>query len=332
MSAPESVPDYRGLVGASLLSGSGCALAVVVVGWARLLSTGRYPTAAGDVAFSVLYGGVLATVLFAPFLLAVLVVVADPSLRTVAGGAVLVYAVDLAVTVWQSGLVRFPTDVRLVVLAVPLPRVGTLLAVATAVWLAYHGGYDRLAAATGEADQHPLFASVADRSLAPALSLKRGLLAVGLGGLVSAGGLVAAGWLSDALRALGRPESGDVTRVVVRPAPFVDVGVSLGQLPVEWLVAASFLLAVLCVTGPRLEPRDLLKGVAVVIAVQVPLAVLSASGLAGRGGPLAAVQGASPAPVEDAILLAGIAVAVWLAYEDGLETLEHRTRSGRLLE
>lgn len=332
MPSPESLPDYRGLVGASLLSGSCCALAVLTVGWARLLSTSRYPTAAGDVAFSVLYGGAVATVLFAAYLLAVLVVVADPSPRNAAGGAVLVYTVDLAVTVWQSGLVRFPTDVGLAVLAVPLPRVATLLAVATAVWFAYHDGYERLAAAAGDADQHPLFASVADRQLAPALSARRALVSVGLGGLISAGGLVAAGWFGDVLQNIGRPESGDVTRVVIRPAPFVDVGIPLDQLPVEWLVSASFLLAVLFVTGPRLEPLDLLKGVGVVLLVQGPLALLSASEFAGRAGPLAAVQGASPALVEDVVLLAGIAVAVWLAYHGGLETVQYRPRSGTLLE
>lgn len=315
------------LVGAAVLSGVFCAVAVLAIGWGRLLSTGRYPTAAGDVVLSVVFAGTLATVLFVPFLLAVLLVVSGPSLRTVAGGVALVYVVDLLVTVGQSPRVGPVSAVELAVLAVPLPRVTTFLAVATGVWLAYHGGYERLAEATGDADQHPLLAHVPDRSIGPSLSLQRGLVVAGISGFLAAGGLVVARWVSDVLRTIGRTDSAEVTRVVIRPSPLVDVGISPDQLPIQWLVAASFVLAVLFVTGPRLRARDLLKGVAVVLGVQAPLAVLSAAEPSSSASSLLVGTEAAPTPLEDVVLLTGIAVAVWLAYHGGFELLEHRTRS-----
>lgn len=287
-----------------------CAVAVLAVGWGRLLSTGRYPTAVGDVVLSLVYAEGLTAVLFVPFLLAVLLVVTGPSPRTVAGGAGLVYVVDLLVTVGQSPAVGPFSSVDLAVLAVPLPRVATFLAIATGVWLAYHGGYERLTAAAGDADQHPLLANVPDRRIGPALSLQRGVVVAGLTGFLGAGGLVVAREVADFLQSIGHPEPTGVTRVVIRPSPLVDVGVPLNQLPSQWLIVASFLLAVLFVTGPRLEARDLLKGVAVVLAVQMPLALLAASGRSSRTVDAVAGTESVLSPLADVILLAGIAAAV----------------------
>lgn len=322
----------RRLVGAALLSGVLCAVAVTAVGLGRLLSTGWYPGAIGDVVLPVVYGGTLATVLFVAFLLAVLLVVADPSLRTVAVGAGLVYVVDLVVTLGQTPAVGPPSGIELAVLAVPLPRVATLIAVATGVWLSYQGGYERLAEAAGDADQHPLFALVSDGVIAPALPLQRGVVVAGLSGFLAAGGLVVAGWVSDVLQSIGRPDSTGVTRVVIRPTPLVDVGVPLDQLPLQWLIATSFVLGVLCVTGPRLRARDLLKGVAVVLGVQAPLALLSPTEPSGSASELVAGTEAAVTPLADVILLTGIAVAIWLAYHGGLEPLESRIRTKTLPE
>lgn len=319
----------RRLVGAALLAGVLCAVAVTAVGWGRLLSMGRYPGATGDVVLSVVYGGALATVLFVPFLLAVLLVIADPSLRTVAVGAGLVYVVDLVVTLGQMPAVGPLSGIELAVLAVPLPRVATFLAVAAGVWLTYHGGYERLAVAAGDAEQHPLLAHVPDRVIAPALPLQRGFVVAGIAGFLAAGGLVVAGGVSDVLQEIGRPDATGVTRVVIRPSPLVDVGVPLDQLPLQWLIAASFVLAVLFVTGPRLRSRDLLKGVAVVLCVQAPLALLSTTEPSSSALELVAGTEAAVTPLADVILLTGIALAVWLAYHGGFEPLEYRIRTER---
>lgn len=332
MTLQSSDVPFRRLVGGAVLAGVLCAVAVTAVGWSRLLATGRYPRVTGDVVLSVVYAGALATVLFVPFLLAVLPVVADPSLRTVAGGAGLVYVVDLLVTVGQTPRVGPLSDVELAVLAVPLPRVATLVAIATGVWLAHHGGYERLAAAAGDADQHPLLAHVPDRPIGPSLSLQRGLVVAGIAGFLGAGGLVVTRWVSEVLQSIGRTGSTEVTRIVIRPSPLVDVGVSLGQLPIQWPIAATFVLAVLFVTGPRLRASDLLKGVAVVLVVQAPLALLSTTGPSVSALDLLAGTEAAPTPLADVILLTGIAVAVWLTYHGGLETIEHRTHSETLAE
>lgn len=322
-----SSPDYRRLLGASVLAGVLCVVAGLAVAWGRLLSSGTYPVGVPEIAFAVAYGGALATVLLVPFLLAVLVVVGAPSLRTAAGGAVLVYAVDLALTAGQFTSTGVPTGVGLPLLAVPLPRVATVLAVATGVWLAHHGGYGRLAAAAGDAAQHPLLALVADRRIGPDLSLQRGLVAASVAGVVAAASLVVARGVRDLLRDVARPAPSDTTRVVIGTDPSANVGIPPSQFPVEWLVASSFLLAVLFVTGSSLRARDLLKGVGVVLGVQVPVRLSTAGDSTGDTAGLTASADPALAPLGDVILLVGIAVAVWLAYHGGLETLAHRTRS-----
>jgi hypothetical protein len=301
------------------------AAALVALSWGRLLLTGDAPDAPGEILVGVSTGVILATVAFVPFLLAVLLVVASPSRRSVAGGAALVYVVDLSLTVGQALPNSIP--VGFVVLAVPLARVATFLAVATAVWLAFHGGYDRLASAAGEADQHPLFATVADRRIGPALSLQRGLVAAGLAALVGAGGLVLAGGVADLFRTVAR--SGTGSAIVVFPRAQVwNVGIPPARLPREWLFEASFLLGVLFVTGPRLGSRDLLKGIAVVFGVQSTAALLPALVPPFRPVDLWAASGPLLSPLSDVVVLVGIAVAVRLAVHAGPGTLRRRSRSG----
>lgn len=333
MSVPK--PGKRRLVGAALLTGGLLAVAFVAFHMGRLLLAGSSPGTASETILGVLAGGTLSTAWFVPLVLAVLLVVAGPSRRTVAGGAVLVYVVHLVLTVvravWTGALGGVPGSVPggidPVVLAVPLPIVATFLAVATAVWLAYGGGYERLVAATGDADQHPLFAVVADERIGPSLSLQRGLVAAGVGALVGVGGLVLAGGIADLLQAFARsgvaePGTTQITRIPAR-----GVGIPLTRLPVEWLLVASFLLAVLFVTGPRIWPRDVLRGIAVIFAVQSAVELLPALLSPDRPLELRAASGPILAPVGDAILLVALAVAVWLAFHGGLETLRNSAGS-----
>lgn len=324
MPVPESEPGSRRLLGAATLAAALTAVGFVALNWSRMPSTDGYP--AGDIVLGVVSGGALTTVAYVPFLLAVLIVVAGPSRRAVAGGAVLVYVFDLLLIVGQTFLT--PVGIGFTVLAVPLVRVVALLAVATAVWLAYHGGYERLVSATGNADQHPLFAIVADEQIGPALSLQRGLVVAGLAAIVGAGGLVLVGGIENLLRAVVRLETAGSTTIVFRQGQTTSVGIPLARLSAQWLVEASFLLAVLFVTGPRLGARDLLKGVAVVFGVQSTLALLPALVPPFRPVYLLAASGPVLAPLDDVILLFGIAAAVWLAFHGGLETLQHQTRWG----
>ncbi|MFC6726355.1 hypothetical protein ACFQE1_18705, partial [Halobium palmae] len=148
--------SQRRLLGAALLAGVSIAVVFVAFSWSRLfLTNGSFDGAAG-VVLGVLIEGTVATAWFVPFLLAVLIVLATPSRRTVAIGAALVYGVGLLSIVGRTLLGGVPVGIEPVVLAVPLASVANFLAVATAVWLAYHGGYERLAAAVGSLDRHPL--------------------------------------------------------------------------------------------------------------------------------------------------------------------------------
>lgn len=328
MSVPESDPDSRRLLGAAILAGVLIAVGFVTVSWSRLLLTGRFSAEAGEIVLGVVSGGVLATAAFVPFLLAVLVVVADPSLRAVTGGAVLVYVCDLLVTVGRPFLTGSPGGIELTVLAVPLVRVVIFLAVATAVWLAYHGGYERLVSAAGNADQHPLLAIVADERIGPSLSLQRGLVVAGLAAIVGAGGLVLVGEIGAFLRAVARSETAGSTAVMFHQGQTVRVGISLAQLPTQWLFEASFLLAVLFVTGPRLGLPDLCKGIAVVFGVQSTVTLLPALLPPFRPVELWTASGPVLTPLGDVVLLCSVAVAVWLAFHGGLETLQHHIPGG----
>jgi hypothetical protein len=273
--------------------------------------------------FSVFIGAIAATVKFIPFLLAVLLVVERPSRRTVAFGGVLIYGVELTLTVSQTIMSGFPGRIGLSVLAVPLPRVVVFLSIALAVWLAYHDGYERLVSILGGATQHPLFAMVADNRIGPALTLRRGLVTAGLAAIVGAGGLVLVGGLSDLLGAIAR--AGGSAPAVIPREYFWAVGIPVDRLPNRWAFEASFLLGILFVTGPRLLPRDLIKGLAVVLGVQSAVKLLPA--LLPPVQPVYLFGPSSPglAALQDATVLVGIAAAVWLAFHGGLETLHSHT-------
>ncbi len=323
--APESDPGSRQLFRAALLAGVSTAAVFVTFFWGRLLLTGDAPQGAGEVVVGVVTGVTVATLGFVPFLLAVLAVVTSPTRRSVAGGALLVYVVDLVLLVARTSLSGFPGELEPVALAVPLSRVALVLAVATAVWLAYHGGYERLAS-TVDADQHPLFAFVADKRIGPCLSLQRGVVAAALAALVGAGGLVLAAGIGDLLRTVAQSGPAGGPTIVVPQGQVWNVGISLAQLPEQWLFEASFLLAVLFVTGPRLGFRDLSKGVVVVFGVQSTVRLLPAFVPPSRPVDLWAASGPVLTPLSDAVVLFGIAVAVRSAW-DGPEALRKPTRS-----
>jgi hypothetical protein len=308
------------------------AIIFVTFSWGRLFLTGDSPEAAGRVLIGILTGVAVATAGFVPFLLAVLAVVASPNWRSVAGGTLLVYVVDLSVLVGRAILSGVPEQLGLVVLAVPLSRVAIFLAIAVAVWLAYHGGYERLSAAAGRTDQHPLFALVADKRIGPNLSLQRGLVVAGLASLVGAGGLALAGGTSDILRTIARSRTTGGVTVVAPQGVVWNVGIPLSQFPELWLFEASFLLSVLFVTGPRLRVRDLLKGIAVVFGVQSTVKLVPALLLSSRPLELWAVSGPVLTPMGDAFLLFGIAVAVRLAFHGNPGTLRRFMPSTTVFE
>ncbi|GAA0212456.1 hypothetical protein GCM10009000_029050 [Halobacterium noricense] len=250
---------------------------------------------------------------FAPFLLAVVGVVARPTPRVVAGGVALVYGVDLLATLGGALATGFPGSVGPAVLAVPLSTVASLLAIAVAVWLTYHGGYDRLAAAAEGADRHPLFAALPETRLGPELPVKRGLVAAGLGALVGASGLVAADGIVELLRTATRAGAGSSISVTVSGAWVWNVGIPASQFPIEWLSEASFLLAVLFVTGRRTSVRDLGKGIAVILGVRFATVLVPALVAPGRPLDPWAPSGPALASLGDVFLLVGVAVAVRLA-------------------
>jgi hypothetical protein len=333
VSVHDSDPTRARLLGAAVLAGVPTAVASVGLAWSRLVLTNR-PVGGGDL--TVLVGAVTgvigATVASVPFLLAVLFVVTRPTRRSLLAGALLVYVGDVLTAVGQRLLTGVQTGVDLTVLVVPLTRVVALFAIATATWLAYHGGYERLVAATGDATQHPLFAVVADERVGPALSLQRALVAAGVAALVGAGGLVAVGAVGSLVDALTRSVTGGSGVVVGSRAWVRDVGISLPRLPRRWLFEASFLLAVLFVTGPRLRGRDLLKGLAVVFGVQSTVFLLPMLRPPFRPVYLFGAPGPILTPLTDASLLVGVAVAVWLGGHGGLARLGQATGVGSLAE
>ena len=328
MTVPDADPGVRQLLGAGLLAGVLVGMAAIPVSWGRLFLTNRVAAGVGEVVLGIVTGAALTTAALVPFLLAVPIVVAGPSRRAVAGGAVLVYGLDILSTVGLAFLDGFPAGVELTVLAVPLPEVARFLAVAAAVWLAYHGGYERLVAAAGNPDQHPLFAIVADRRIGPALPLQRALVAAALAALVGAGGLVVAGGVADLLRTVTRPGLSGAAPIVFSRVELWNVGIPPARLPVQLLFEASFLLAVLFVTGPRVGLEGLAKGVAAVFGVQSTVLLLPA--LVPPFRPVFIWDSPGPilTPLGDALLFLGVAVAVWLAVHDGLGTLTNPIRSG----
>ena len=316
MSVPDTSLDSQRLLRAVLPASLVFGVASTTLALLRAVPSGDPTELLGVSPLPVVVGVGLATVTAVPLLVALLLVITAPSRRVAVTGAGLVYAVDLVSVVGSRLLTPRGPDLGLAVLALPLARPVTVLAVATAVWLAYHGGYERLAELTGEAVRHPLFAQIDDTHLGPGLTLRRGLVAVGVAGLVGAGGLVATGGLYDLLVAVGRlgtVGSGTVAFPARNPG---EVGVPLARLPARWLVEASVLLAVLFVAGPRRSTRDLLKGLGLLVGVQSAVILVPAFlppvdpvFLLGARGPLATA-------LPDAILLVGLAVGVRLLGRD----------------
>jgi hypothetical protein len=316
MSVRDSAPGSRSLLRAVLPASLLVATGSTVLALRRALPTRDPAELLGVAPLPVVVGVGLATVTAVPFLLALLLAVTTPSRRVAAAGAGLVYAVDFVAAVGSRLLGPEGPGPGLGVLALPLPRAITVLAVATAAWLAYHGGDERLAEWTEDAGRHPLFARLAGTHLGPGLTLRRGLVAAGVAGLVGAGGLVATGGLYDLLVAVGRLGTAGSGTVAFPARPPGEVGIPLARLPARWLGEASVLLAVLFVAGPRCATRDLLKGLGLLVGVQsavilVPafLPPVDSVYLLGARGPLAAA-------LPDAILLVGLAVGVRLLGRD----------------
>lgn len=316
MSVPDASLDSQRLLRAALPASLLVGVASTALALLRAVPSRDPAELLGVSPLPVVVGVGLATVTAVPFLVALLLAVTTPSRRVAAAGAGLVYAVDFVAAVASRLLTPRGPDLGLGVLALPLPRAVTVLAVATAVWLAYDGGYERLAGWTGDAVRHPLFAQMDGTWLGPGLTLRRGLVAAAVAGLVGAGGLVATGGLYDLLVAVGRlgtAESGTVAFPARDPG---EVGVPLGRLPVRWLIEASVLLAVLFVAGPRCSARDLLKGLGLLVGVQSAVILVPAFlppfepvYLLGARGPLVAA-------LPDAILLVGLAVGARLLGRD----------------
>jgi hypothetical protein len=316
MSVPDTPLDTRQLLRSVLPASLLVAVASTVLALLRAFRPADPTDLLGLSPGPVVVGVILSTVTTVPFLLALLLVVTTPSRRVAVAGAGLVYAVGLTAAAASRVVVARGPDLGLAVLALPLPRAATVLAVAAAVWLAYGGGTERLRTVVGGVPRHPLFAQIPDEELVPALTLRRGLLAAGLAGLVGAGGLVVAGGLHDVLTTLGRLGATESPTITFSESGLREVGVPLTDLPVEWLIEASFLLAVLFVAGPRCSPRNLLKGIGLLVAVQSAVILVPAFlppfepvFVLGARGPLVAA-------LPDAILLVGIAFAVRLSDAD----------------
>lgn len=328
MAPPALNPDLRRQLSVAVIAGAVTAIVFVTFSWGRLLVMERLPEGAGGIIFGVLTEWIWAIATFTPFLLAVLLVVADSSRRSVISGAIIVYVCGLLLTGSQLVLSNSPIGFDIVVLAVPLVRVVIFLAVATAVWLAYHGGYERLAAAVGNVDQHPLFAAIADVEIGPALSLQRGLVVACLAAFVGAGGLVLTGGIGELLRAVEQMNTAGAIGVTIPHDQVWRVGIQPERFPVEWLFEVSFLLAVLFITGPLLRARDFCKGVAVLFGVQSTVGLLPALVPPGRPVELWGASGPILSPLGDAMVLLGIAVAVWVSNTvDGRRSSPSHVRS-----
>lgn len=277
-------------------------------------------------------GGPVATVLFQfvgtlasnvvwylPYLLVVLLTVVEPTRRIVVGGAVILYSVDLLFT-WAARQ-AFAAETSLATFAGSLTIVFEYLAIATVVWVGYHGGYERLREALGDAQQHPLFAAIVDdRQLGRGVSIELALLAVVPAALVGALGLLFTGAVQRRLYDLAT-SGPNGPAVTINFGASTAAGVSTGQLPVEFALQASFLLAVLLVTGPQLARSDVLKGIAVIVGVESTVALLPTLLPPFRTVDLWAPDGPVMAPLAAVVPFLAIAAAVWLAFHDGREIL-----------
>jgi hypothetical protein len=92
----------------------------------------------------------------------------------------------------------------------------------------------------------------------------------------------------------------------------LNAGIPLEHTPVRWLFEASFLLAVLFVTGPRLGRRAIAKAIIVVFAVQSALELAPMVRPPFEPVYLLATPGPIFTPLGDIVLLCGIATALWI--------------------
>lgn len=310
MSTPGSVSGRRLLV-AALLAGlvvtaiySGVYTGVVVLGPAEVaLPLGGGPVA---VALTVLGTWLTEVLWYVPYLLVILRFVAEPSRENAVTGAIIIYAVGLLFAWLPSRTLG--TETTLATAVLPLGNVSTYVAVVTVVWLAHHGGMERLAAAVGRPPEHPVTTLGEDTWLTPDLHVQRGLLAAVVGALVSAGGQVLTGVLYEQVQSVATDGS-SVT--------LTNVGVPVGEFPAEVAFNAAFLLAVLLVTGPRLDRRAVLKATGLLVGVQMAVVLLWA--LVVPDLQLLPPGGQLLRPMAAVSTLVAIAAAVWLAFHDGIE-------------
>lgn len=313
VSVPEPELTRRRALAAAVLAGLAVAVLSTVVIWTQALLTREFALS-GPLLAGFLADGTFSLVWYAAFLLAVLFVVdGGVNRRTLTNGAALVYAVDLlpAVARAASGFGTLGPQV----LVVPLPAVGRYFAIAAAYWLASEGGYDGLRSALGN-PTHPLFEVVSDNRIAPGLPLGRAVVSAALAGAVAVAAAAGAGVLYDLLT----PEA-------ALQVSFARVGIPLEEAPRAWLFEAAWVLAVLLVAESRARARDLLTGLAVVFGVGVGVRLAPALLPPYGGVDLWAPSGPIMAPVADALLVVGVAVAVWLAFRGGIERLRSRGES-----
>lgn len=235
------------------------------------------------------------------YLIAVGAVVASATRRTVAVGAGLVYTVDLGVGALPYLVAG--TAVPLARLPIPLERVAAYLGVATVVWLAHHGGYERLTDAVGRRCRIATARATAD-PIGLGVSLRHGAVAVGLATLVGLGGVTVTEQLSTAVGTTGLGVYGTFS---------MAGGVSPAQLPGTVFARAAFLLGVVLVTRPRLRPRPLGGAVALVAGVEWAVAYLRIVRGVVPVVHVWAPQGPVVAPVAPVVTLGAIAATVRLA-------------------
>ena len=310
VSTPSTVSDRRLLVAALLAGVAVTAVFSSVYIGVLLLSPAdvAMPSGGGAVGLAMAVLGTWLTELVwsVPYLLVVLRFVAEPSRENALSGAVIIYAVGLLLA-WFSTQ-TLGTETTLATTVRPLGNVASYLAVAAVVWLAYHGGVERLAEALDDPPEHPITALGEDTQLTPTLTVQRALVAAVAGALVGVGGRALTGMVYDQVRAA----TADGPTVSL-----TGVGVGVEQFPAEVGFTAAFLLAVLLVTGPRLSRRSVLTALGLLVGVQVAVVLLWA--LVVPGLQLLPPGGRLMRPVAATSTLLAIAAAVWLAFHDGIE-------------
>ncbi|WP_324664957.1 hypothetical protein [Haloarcula sediminis] len=257
---------------------------------------------AAGVTLAVLGTWVTGVLWYIPYLAVVLRYLAEPSGESALSGAIIIYAAGLLFA-WVPTRV-LGAEATVATAVVPLGDVAAYLAVVAAVWLAYHGGAERVA----EGVSHPIAAIGADARLTPGLPLQRGLFAATAAAVLGTGGQLLTGVLHEQVRSAATAGFG---------ASFTTgVGVPPERVPLELAFEAAFLLGVLLVTGPRLKWRTV-KAAGAVVGVQVTATVLYALFV----GTELVAGGLLLRPVAGAGTLLAVAAAVWLAFHDGLERI-----------